>query len=168
MKSYKLPKSITEQEFVLLVKAARKNDKQARIAFLLAFGSGMRLSEVTSLRPEDVDEARKCIKILDSKYGRDRIVPIPKAWKGWMKDVLPIKKSNRSLQRNFKTCCKKAVLNPLYTFHSLRHGFATHSLEKGIPLNQIQLLLGHSNISTTSIYIRARPEDALSSYENLF
>ena len=72
------------------------------------------------------------------------------------------------LQRNFKTACVKAKLNSLYTFHSLRHGFATRLHESGTPLNQVQVLLGHSNISTTSVYVKANPLDAIKSYEDLF
>jgi type III restriction enzyme len=63
---------------------------------------------------------------------------------------------------------KKVNLNKEYTFHSLRHGFATRLVENGVPINQIQVLLGHSNISTTSVYLRAAPMDALKSYEDFF
>lgn len=52
--------------------------------------------------------------------------------------------------------------------HSLRHGFATRCLESGIPINQVQMLLGHSNVSTTSIYVKANPIDAIKNYEELF
>ena len=63
---------------------------------------------------------------------------------------------------------KKAKLNPLYSFHSLRHGFATRLLESGMPPNHVQVLLGHSNLSTTSIYTTANPIDAIKSYEEVF
>jgi len=108
------------------------------------------------------------VDVISGKGGRDRKVPLPKGWKNWMKDILPIKKSGRSLERNFKTAAKRAKLNPEYSFHSLRHGFATRLLESGVPLNHVQVLLGHANISTTSVYIRARPLDAIKSYEDLF
>ncbi len=162
----KLPKSIQPEEFKLLIQQVSKKDKEARIAFLLAYGSGLRLSETTKLKKENFQSS--FISIRESKHGVDRTVPIPKGWKKWMYDVLPIKKSNRSLQRNFKTAAKKAKLDPKYTFHSMRHGFATRCVESGMPINQVQLLLGHADISTTSIYTKARPMDALKSYENLF
>ncbi|HEY0088226.1 MAG TPA: tyrosine-type recombinase/integrase, partial [Candidatus Lokiarchaeia archaeon] len=63
---------------------------------------------------------------------------------------------------------RKAKLPEFYTFHSLRHGFATRLLESGVPINQVQVLMGHSNISTTSIYLKANPIDAIKSYEDLF
>jgi len=54
------------------------------------------------------------------------------------------------------------------TSNSLRHGFATRLVESGVPINQVQTLMGHSDISTTGIYTKANPMDALKSYEELF
>lgn len=165
-KPRRLPKSVRPEEFKLLIKAVPKKDKEALVGFLLAYGSGLRLSEVTNLKKENLRESS--IEIIQGKGGVDRIVPLAKGWKQWMREVLPIKKTGRSLERNFKTACVKAKLNSLYTFHSLRHGFATRLHESGTPLNQVQVLLGHSNISTTSVYVKANPLDAIKSYEDLF
>jgi len=163
----KLPKSVRPEEFKELIKHINKNNKQARVAFLLAYGAGLRLSEITSLKPENVKP--NYIEVIGGKGGKDRMVPKPKGWKDWMTNItLPIAKSGRSLERNFKTAAKKAGLSSLYTFHSLRHGFATRLIESGVPINQVQVLLGHSNISTTSVYTKARPMDAIKSYEDLF
>ena len=162
----KLPKSVTPEEFPLLIKATRRKDKEAKIGFLLAYGSGLRLSEVLAVKPENIIDKR--IEVLDGKGGKDRIVPLPKGWKDWMTSMLPITKSGRSLERNFKSAAKKSKLNPLYTFHSLRHGFATRLVENNVPISHVQSLMGHSNLATTSIYTRARPVDALKSYEDLF
>jgi integrase/recombinase XerD len=60
------------------------------------------------------------------------------------------------------------ISKPDLHFHSLRHSFAVRCMERGIPLNQIQVLLGHESISTTSIYLKINPKDALDSYENLW
>jgi integrase len=105
------------------------------------------------------------IFIPESKYGVERIVPIPKGWRTNFISLLPIKRTARSLERKFKKYANKAGLNPDYTFHSLRHGFATRSLEHGIPLNQIQIAMGHSDIKTTGIYLKASPQDLLKSYQ---
>jgi len=166
MKSRKLPKSVRPEEFTELIKKVPSKRKDIKIAFLLAYGSGMRVSEVLRCRPEHIRD--NSIFIPESKYGVERVVPKPKGWKENFSKYLPIKLSIRSLQRNFKNYAKKAGLNPEYTFHSLRHGFATRSLEKGVPINQVQILLGHSNLSTTSIYTKANPMDAIKSYEQYF
>lgn len=162
----KLPKAVRPEEFPLIIKATRKKDVQTRVTFLLSYGAGLRLAEVLSLRPENIKEST--IEVWSGKGGKDRIVPKPKGWKDWMTKELPIKKSRRSLQRNFKSAAQKAKLNPLYTFHSLRHGFATRLIESNVPISHIQTLLGHSDVSTTGIYLKARPQDALKSYEELF
>lgn len=160
----KLPKSVRPEEFVKLIKKTK--NKEIKLAFLLAYGAGLRISEVKSLRKEQVLQDR--IQVLDGKGGKDRVVPKPKGFKGWMLTKLPVKKSIRTLQRSFTEIAKKASLNPDYTFHSLRHGFATRLVENGVPLNQVQLLLGHANLATTSVYTRAAPTDALKNYEELF
>ena len=85
-----------------------------------------------------------------------------------MDKVIQIKKSIRTLQRKFKKYAKLAGLPEHYVFHSLRHGFGTRMVESGVPLNQIQLLMGHSSLTVTNVYTKARPKDALKSYEDLF
>jgi integrase/recombinase XerD len=75
---------------------------------------------------------------------------------------------SRALQIAFVNYVKQLGLNPRLSFHSLRHGFATHCIDKGIPLNQIQLLMGHTNIATTNVYLHANPKDSLKNYEDLF
>jgi len=163
----KIPKSIRPEEWILLIKQVPKKDKIAIISFLLAYGSGMRISEVKRCSKDHIKQ-NNSIYIPQSKYGVERVVPLPKGWKKTFESLLPIKESIRTLQRKFKKYAKQAGLNPKYTFHSLRHGFATRALEQGIPINQVQLALGHSNISTTSIYTKANPTDLLKSYEDKF
>jgi integrase/recombinase XerD len=165
-KTRKLPKSVRPEEWEKLVEVIKK-DKVALVGFLLAYGSGMRVSEVVKCKKEDF-QSDGSILITDSKYGVDRKVPIPKGWREEFFKILPIKKTIRTLERKFKVYSKKAYLNPLYTFHSLRHGFATRLLESGTPISQVQLALGHSDISTTGIYIKASPQDLLKSYQENF
>jgi len=163
----RLPKSVRPEEWDKLIKVIKKKDKIAIIGFLLAYGSGMRISEVLRCRSEHF-QTDGMIFIPESKYGVERKVPIPKGWRNDFMRLLPLKRTARTLERKFKSYSLKAGLNPLYTFHSLRHGFATRLLERGVPINQVQLALGHSNISTTSIYTKASPQDLLKSYEEKF
>lgn len=165
-KSRKLPKCVRPEEWIQLIKKTPKTDKVARISFLLAYGAGMRLSEVKRCSPEHFRESS--IFIPESKYGVERVVPIPKGWKKEFIKQLPLKPSTRTMQRRFTKYKLLANINPLHTFHSLRHGFAMRLESKGVPLSNVQVLMGHSNISTTSIYTRANPRDALDKYEELF
>ena len=161
-----LPKGLTPEEFLKLIKATPKTDKIARVSFLLAYGSGLRVSEVLKLTKENIRGNH--ISIWEAKGKVDRTVPLPKGWRQWMTDVLPITRTDRTLERKFRKYCKKAKLPNHYVFHSLRHGFGLRCVEKGIPINQVQLLMGHSNLSVTNIYTKARPQDALDKYEELF
>lgn len=165
-----LPQSMSDDEFMLAIQKIPEKEKfkQSKIACLLAYESGLRLSEVKNLLPKDVDMKAKTIFVREGKFSKDRVVPLPKTWKIWMMDYLPIKKSVRSIERNFKDAVKEANLNSIFHFHSLRHSFATHLLERGMPINQVQILLGHSSVATTNIYIKANPKDALSKYQEIF
>lgn len=168
--SKKTVKSVTPDEFKLLVQNTRKNDKAAKVAFLLAYGAGLRLAEVLNLKKDNIKTHVNppVIEVREGKGNKDRTVPLPKGWRQWMFDELPIKKKRRAIQQNFKTAAKRANLDSKYSFHSLRHGFGTRLIESGVPINQVQILMGHSDLSTTSVYLKARPMDAIKSYEDLF
>ena len=165
--SKKLPVGITEEEFKKLIKNTKK--QQHKLAFLLGFGAGLRVSEVVKLEKRHIQVDR--ILIENAKGGKDRVVPIPKGFKGFHINLLPLGIGVRALQQAFKNACRRAgllITKPTIHFHSLRHGFATRMIESGVPINQVKLSLGHSNISTTSVYLRASPKDMLKSYEDLF
>ena len=166
-----LPQSMNDEEFFKLIQKLndkKKNHKAYKVAFLLGYESGLRISEVRNLLPADIDIIAKTIFIRMGKNSKDRVVPLPKTWKSWMLKEIQIKLSIRSLQRKFKDCCAKAGLNPIYHFHSLRHSFATNCLERGMPINQVQILLGHSSVAVTNIYVQARPSQALEKYQEVF
>ena len=166
MRARKIPKCVRTEEFPKLIKVIPKSDKIARVAFLLAYGAGMRISEVLRCLPQHF--RHNAIFIPESKYGVERVVPIPKGWKTSFFDELPLGVSPRTLQRKFTKYKDKANLPKHYSFHSLRHGFATRLLEAGTSINQVQILLGHSNAATTSVYVKANPIDAIKSYEEYF
>lgn len=170
-KTRKLPKCVRAEEFIKLIKVIPKKDVVARIGFILGYGSGMRISEVVRAAPEHFNGN---LFVPESKYGVERFVPIPKGWKVEFIKKLPLmgdrsnKTACKQLERRFNKYRDKAGLNPKYTFHSLRHGFATRLLESGAPINQVSLLMGHADIKTTSIYVKANPKDAIKNYEDLF
>ena len=167
-KPRKLPKCVRPEEWDLLVNEIKKNkDKLAIVSFLLAYGTGMRISEVKRCRKEHF-QSDGMIFIPESKYGVERKVPIPKGWRDEFFKELPLKPSIRTIQRRFDYYKKKSGLNPFYTFHSLRHGFATRLLERGTPINIVSNALGHADISTTGIYTKASPQDLLKHYKENF
>ena len=165
----KLPTWIEGDEFKLLIKHTLS--KHHKMCFLLGFQSGLRVSEMVALQPENIDLDRRSIMIRDGKGGRDRVVPLPKSWSKDYIKMLPLKCGQRSLQKAFESAAIRSKLKekkPNMSIHKLRHGFAVRLINNGVPLNQVQLLMGHSAASTTSIYIHANPKDALQNYERLF
>jgi len=165
----KLPVAINDEEFIELIKHTYK--EHHKLAFLLGYGSGMRVSEIVSLKPENINFNERKILIIQGKGSKDRIVPLPKGFKEKHLDFFPLKCGKRSLERVFKASCKRAGLlekKPSLHFHSLRHGFATTAISKGIPIHHVRTLMGHSNIATTNIYLEMNPKEALGKYEELF
>lgn len=165
----KLPVWIDEKEFTELIKKTIK--PYHKVAFLLGFGAGLRISEITNLEKRDIDINSKRISVRQGKGGKDRVVPLPKGFRQSHLQHIPIPVGVRALQRAFKKASGEAKLlerKPTLHFHSLRHGFATHFLNQGGKIHHLQLLMGHSDIKTTSIYLHSNPKDALKDYEEFF
>jgi integrase len=146
-----------------------------RVCLTTIYSCGLRLSEGTHLKVEDIDSARGFIHVRQSKGNKDRNVPLPQKtlallrdqWKShrnkvWLfpaagrngKDMPKATKpiSNSSVQVAFRKALKSAGINKKATVHCLRHSWATHLLEAGINLRLIQAWLGHSTPATTSVY----------------
>jgi len=153
----KLPETITEKELMDILKVTKKNHH--KLAFILGFYEGMRVSEIINLKPENIDYGQRLIRIKQAKGNKDRNIPIMpetiKKLKG-----LPIKCGVRALEMAFKTACKKAGINRDLHFHSLRHSGATHLLSvKKWDIRQIQQFLGHEKLDTTQIYTHISPQN---------
>ncbi|KKL13817.1 hypothetical protein LCGC14_2521940, partial [marine sediment metagenome] len=113
----------------------------------------------------------KQIRINEGKGKKDRIVPLPKGFRETHLQYILFDFKDRSLQKTFRLYSEKSGLRkkkPSVHFHSLRHGFATQCVRKGIPLKAIQLMLGHSDLSTTGIYLQLAPEECLNEYQEKF
>jgi len=131
---------------------------------MLAFESGLRISEVVNVRKEDIDEGLKQIRINMGKNSKDRIVNLPVSWQTHLINHVPIQCKQRALQKAFIKACEETGLKnrkPKIHFHSLRHGYATEALRSGVDLYTISKLLGHEDVSTTTIYAHLCPEDAI-------
>ena len=171
----KLPKIITQIEFEQIFKA--EEDKEYKLAFLLGFESGLRISEIVGLKnkdgtwkispltPDKIESAQ--IRIEQGKGQKDRIVPKPKRLNENAKLLLPINKTRRALQWKI-TQLGERILKKKITFHTLRHGFGTHLANSGRPLHEIQMLMGHSRLDTTGIYLHANPKQALEGASDTF
>lgn len=165
----KLPSAVSEDNFVKLIENTKKEEH--KVAFLLGFGSGLRISEVLKLQPNEIDLKEKKIFVRQGKGKKDRVVPVPKGLKEKHIKLFPIKLTPRALQISFKKIALKSGLleiKPDLHFHSLRHGFGSQLAKQGMPIHHIRTLMGHSNISTTNVYLELNPQDALKKYEELF
>jgi integrase/recombinase XerD len=140
---------------------------RSRAALTTAYAAGLRVSEAVSLKITDIDSERMTIRVEHGKGGKDRYVMLsprllevlrsywrvarPRDW------LFPGQDASRplnpvSLHRACRLAALAAGLDKRVTVHTLRHSFATHLLESGSNIRVIQLLLGHSNLSTTARY----------------
>lgn len=192
----KLPKIITKEEFEKLLDATLKNKFRAKnnrvkaLCMILGFEAGLRVSEIIGhkgisrrknkktgeiiienteipeLTKDRIDYERNTMRIL-GKRGKERIVPLPKSIKPTHIAMLPVRLTRRALQHHIESISQE-VLGRKISFHTLRAGFATTLLDHGVPLHQVQVLMGHSRGETTMIYARANPKDALDSARRVF
>ena len=125
--------------------------------FRLLVNTGMRISEFLTLKESDVyvfgDYARIRIK---GKGNKERVVQINRevVEEARKAGVFERRVSARTIQRKMKEYLKKAGIEKNLTPHSLRHTFAIALMERGMPLNRIQMVLGHESIATTSVYLK--------------
>jgi len=142
-----------------------KNHKQ-RLLVALAYGAGLRVSEVVNLRVADLNLSEKTIHLKITKGRKDRITVFPEKLIGATTQLItgkaphePVFESERggtlttrTAQHIFAEARVRAAITKPATFHSLRHSFATHVLENGVDLRYVQELLGHDSIRTTQRY----------------
>ena len=135
---------------------------------MTAYGTGLRLSELVNLKIKDIDSQRMTIFVRNSKGKKDRYTILPKKLlyelrsyyqifqpKEWLfHSAKPGQQLGRdSIQRTFRMAKKRAGLTKEGGIHTLRHCFATHLLEAGTDIRTVQHFLGHSDISTTMVYL---------------
>jgi integrase len=163
---------IKEEEFAQILKAEKK--KEFKLAYLLGFGSGLRLSEVVGyrrkgkqaiepLKPSQIDLKARTIKVIGGKGMKDRIVPLFPGFSDVHLNLLPLNIKRTTLQAHFKALCKR-VLKRNCHFHELRHGFGVLSTIRKVPMPFIQQAMGHSRLDTTGIYTASSPEEMKDAY----
>jgi len=134
---------------------------------MVIYSAGLRVSEASRLRLEDLDRVRKMIHLRGAKGKKDRYTmlseKVMKELYEYLKVYKPMKYlfegervgkplSTRSIQHVFERAVEKAGIRKHVSVHTLRHSFATHLLEQGTDLRYIQELLGHASSKTTEIY----------------
>jgi len=148
---------------------------KARAALSLAYGAGLRASEVVSLRVSDIDSERQVIRVEQGKGRKDRyamlsddLLELLRIWwrAGFEKGVMlpggwlfpgqnPVNSlTTRQLSRIFHGAREAAGIDKRVSLHTLRHCFATHLLEQKVDIRVIQVLLGHKKLDTTAHYSR--------------
>jgi site-specific recombinase XerD len=167
----RLPVVLSREEATRLIDAAR--NLKHRAALSVAYGAGLRASEVVGLKVSDVDSKRMVLRVDQGKGRKDRYALLPpillarlRSWwryaraegkvlpDGWLFPGLdPMQPmSTRQLNRAVHEAATAAHIDKRVSMHSLRHAFATHLLEQKEDIRTIQVLLGHKKLETTALY----------------
>ncbi len=167
----KLPVILSPEEVKRLIAAAGNLKHQTALA--LAYATGLRISEIVSLKVTDIDSERMALRVEQGKGQKDRYAMLSPLllerlrvwWRvaraqgkmlegGWLfpgqNPVRPL--SARQLDRAIHAAADEAGIEKRISMHSLRHAFATHLLEQKVDIRLIQVLLGHKKLETTALY----------------
>jgi integrase/recombinase XerD len=163
--------------------------------YLNLYGSGLRISEMVSLQTGDIDGKRMLLHVRNGKGDKERFAPLTAAgymsFRDYWKMYRPVNAHNyifpdctktrtlttTALSSQFKKLSKDAGLCKTATPHTLRHSFATHSLQSGMDLMTLKEMLGHTSLSSTSVYLhlslidqsnKRSPADVTSEIKSLF
>jgi site-specific recombinase XerD len=172
-KEKRLPIILTVEEVRQILSAIRL--LRYRACLTTMYACGLRLKEGTHLQVADIDSARMLVHVRLGKGGKDRYVPLPQStlellrqyWKTHRNPVWLFPATGRggiheghateptshtNTQAAFRAALKDTGINKHASVHTLRHSYATHLLEAGVNLRQIQVYLGHNSVQTTSCY----------------
>jgi integrase/recombinase XerD len=172
-----LPIILSREEVARLIEAAKT--LKHRTALSVAYGAGLRVSEVTALKVADIDSQRMLLRVEQGKGHKDRYALLPpillERLRIWWRHahaagkILPggylfpgldpmDSMSTRQLNRAVHEAAEAAHIDKRVSMHSLRHAFATHLLEQGENIRTIQVLLGHKKLETTALYTHVATE----------
>ena len=184
-----LPVVLSREEVARLIAAAPNLKSQTALS--IAYGAGLRASEVIALKVGDIDSQRMTLRVEQGKGRKDRYAMLSpvllerlRAWwrvghaqgkmlpGGWLFPGLdpmdPV--TTRQLNRAIHAAADAARIDKRVSMHTLRHSFATHLLEQKVDIRVIQVLLGHKKLETTSLYTHVATEllrEVVSPLENL-
>ena len=176
-----LPKSLTEEEVESLLSVPAVDDPlglRDRAMLEVLYATGLRVSELVKLKLSQINLRQGVVRIT-GKGSRERLVPIGEEAQRWLERYLangrpeilrdrqaeflfPTRRSDSMTRQAFwhiiKRYAAKANIRKPLSPHTLRHAFATHLLNHGADLRVVQMLLGHSDVSTTQIYTHVARE----------
>ena len=176
-----LPKSLTEEEVIALLGAPTVSDPlghRDRTMLEVLYATGLRVSELVNLKYQQVNLNQGVIRVV-GKGNRERLIPLGEESVRWLAEfvrgprveillerqteyLFPTRRGDRMTRQAFwhiiKRYAKKAAIQKELSPHTLRHAFATHLLNHGADLRVVQMLLGHSDLSTTQIYTHVARE----------
>jgi site-specific recombinase XerD len=164
---HKLPVILSIEEVRRLL--GRIRQEHYRVCLSTIYGCGLRLLEGVRLQVRDIDSSGMLLHVRGGKGNKDRYIPLPQRvleqlrhyWRTHGQPVWLFPRRNLTmnepmdesgLQRAFRAALQDSGLNKPASIHSLRHSYATHLLEAGVNLRQIQSYLGHNSLSSTAIY----------------
>ena len=165
-----LPASMSESEVEKLLNspdASKEIEQRDKAMIEMLYATGMRISELVNLKITDIDMNRSVIKVM-GKGSKERLIPFGESASEELFNYLKIRKDSSSKEvfisnrgrkitrvafwQRIKVYLLRENLKISISPHTLRHAFATHLLNRGADLRSVQLLLGHSDLSTTQIY----------------
>ena len=168
-KKRRLPKILSDEKLSIFFDACY--NYMYKTIFMMIYGSGLRISEATNLRVEDIDSENMRLFVRNGKGERQRYTVLPKASLEMLRKCYKMYKPNHPegymflnregnplkverLRVFFRRYRRRAKISEDFIVHSLRHSFATKLVEEGVPLVQVKELLGHSCIRSTMTYVR--------------
>jgi len=173
----KLPKYLKEREVRKLLETPSREKLRDRLILRLLYRCGLRVSELTKLKIEEIDFGDSSIMVRAGKGNKDRVIPVDHqtldmveffiegATSGYL--ILSErneKLSTRQVERLVEFYGKEAGIEQPVHPHMLRHSFAVHCLKSGMNLRTVQKMLGHSSLTTTQIYLDITGDDIKQDY----
>jgi site-specific recombinase XerD len=167
----RIPELLTRQEVARLLTVVLNPKHQALLS--VTYGCGLRVSEAVALKVKDIDGERHLLRIEQGKGAKDRMVPLapgvlqalrrywrirhPMLWL-FPSDLLPDRHLHITTpQKVYHTAKTTSGIEKCGGIHALRHAYATHQLERGLPIHELQRLLGHSDLRSTQRYLHWLP-----------
>jgi integrase len=167
----RIPQLLTRGEVGRIVCAC--DNPKHRMMLITCYGCGLRVSELVSLKVDDIDGERHLLRVEQGKGAKDRLVPVSETLLAqlrayWRRHrpgewLFPGRTPAEALsvsgvQRAFTKAKGRAGVRKVGGIHALRHAYATHQLEGGLPVHRLQRVLGHRNIRSTLRYVHWVPD----------